>query len=44
MNPIFQNIAIAAIGIIAIAYLVRKYFWSPKKKSSNSCGNDSCGC
>jgi hypothetical protein len=44
MNIIFQNIIIAIIGLAAIAFIVKKYIWSPKKKNSKSCGNDGCGC
>jgi hypothetical protein len=44
MNVLFQNIIIGIIGLLAIAFLVRKYIWSPKKKNSKSCGGDSCGC
>lgn len=44
MTIIFQNIIIAVIGLIAIAFIIKKYIWSPKKKNSKSCGNGSCGC
>jgi len=44
MSVLFQNIIIALIGLIAIAFLLRKYAWSPKKKSDKACGNDGCGC
>ncbi|MFT5215073.1 MAG: FtsZ-interacting cell division protein ZipA [Glaciecola sp.] len=44
MSEIYQNIIVAIIGLIAIAFLIRKYIWSPKKKNSKSCGNDGCGC
>ena len=44
MNEVFQNIIIAVIGLIAITFLIRKYVWSPDKKSDKSCGNDGCGC
>ncbi|MCK0178699.1 FeoB-associated Cys-rich membrane protein [Flavobacteriaceae bacterium S0862] len=44
MSEVFQNIIITVIGLIAIAFLIRKYVWSPKKKSSKSCGSDGCGC
>jgi len=45
MNTIIQNIlAFSAVGL-AILYLVRKYIWSPKKKSAKACGgDDGCGC
>lgn len=44
MSEIYKNIIVAIIGLIAIAFLIRKYIWSPKKKNSKSCGNDGCGC
>jgi len=44
MSEIYQNIIIAIIGLIAIAFLIRKYIWSPKKKNSKSCDSDGCGC
>ena len=44
MSSAFQNIIIAVVGLVAIAFLVRKYVWTPKKKDSKSCGNDGCGC
>jgi F0F1-type ATP synthase membrane subunit b/b' len=44
MSENFQNIVIAVIGILALAFLVNKFIWSPKKKDSKSCGNDGCGC
>jgi FtsZ-interacting cell division protein ZipA len=44
MSVLFQNIVIALIGLVAIAFLIKKYIWSPKKKQSKSCGNKNCGC
>jgi FtsZ-interacting cell division protein ZipA len=44
MSEVTQNIIIGIIGLIAIAFLVRKYIWSPKKKKGKSCGSDGCGC
>jgi len=47
MNTIIQNILVFAALGIAVAFLIKKYFW---KKSSNTkkkaCGSDgtSCGC
>jgi len=44
MSELSQNISIGIIALLAIAFLVNKYIWSPKKKKSKSCGNDGCGC
>ena len=44
MSEIVQNIIIAVIGLLAIAFLVKKFVWNPKKKNNKSCGNDGCGC
>lgn len=37
-----QEMLAFGILILAIAFLVQKYFW--KKKSDKSCGNGDCGC
>ncbi|SEP78940.1 Virus attachment protein p12 family protein [Hyunsoonleella jejuensis] len=39
-----QNILVFSALAIAIVFLVKKFVWSPKKKSSKSCGIDDCGC
>lgn len=44
MNTIIQNILIFIALGIALTFLVRKFIWKPKKKSSKACGNDGCGC
>lgn len=44
MSEFFQNIIIGIIGLLAVAFLVKKFVWNPKKKKSNSCGSDGCGC
>jgi membrane protein implicated in regulation of membrane protease activity len=36
-----EIIAFVALAI-ALAFLVRKFFW--KKKSKKNCGDDDCGC
>jgi hypothetical protein len=36
-----EIIAFVALAI-AVAFLVRKFFW--KKKSKKNCGDDDCGC
>ena len=42
MNTIIQNILVfIAIGL-AIAFLIKKFFW--KKASKNACDKDGCGC
>ena len=43
MSEATQNIIIGIIGLLAFAFLIRKYIWSSKKKNSKSCGNDGCG-
>ena len=37
-----QEILAFTILILALSFLIRKYFW--KKKSDKNCGNDGCGC
>lgn len=45
MNTIFQNILVFGALAFALLFLIRKYIWSPKKKSSKACGgDDGCGC
>jgi len=44
MSEIVQNIIIGVIGLLAIAFLIKKFIWTPKKKKPNSCGKDDCGC
>ncbi|SEF55072.1 FeoB-associated Cys-rich membrane protein [Flavobacterium urumqiense] len=34
-------IAFVALAV-AVAFLIRKFFW--KKKSKKNCGDDDCGC
>ena len=45
MNTIFQNILVFSALVIALVFLVKKFIWSPKKKSTKGCGtDDGCGC
>jgi len=45
MSNTFQTIVIIIIAGIAVTFLVKKFIWSPNKKSnSKSCGNNGCGC
>ncbi|WP_218841829.1 FeoB-associated Cys-rich membrane protein [Winogradskyella ursingii] len=44
MNIIIQNILVFLALGLAFAFLIKKYIWSPKKKSANGCGTDDCGC
>lgn len=44
MSEVFQNIVIGIIGLLAVAFLVKKFVWNPKKKNNKSCGSDGCGC
>jgi len=42
MTPMIQEIiAFIALGI-AVAFLIKKFFF--KKEKSKSCGTDDCGC
>lgn len=42
MNTLIQNILVFTAILLAIGFLVKKFFW--KKKSNKSCGTDDCGC
>ncbi|PYE83203.1 attachment p12 family protein [Winogradskyella epiphytica] len=45
MNTIIQNILVFAALGFALLFLIRKFIWSPKKKSTKACGgDDGCGC
>ena len=45
MNALIQNILVFSALALALFFLVRKFIWSPKKKSTKACGgDDSCGC
>ena len=45
MNIIIQNILVFLTVALAIGYIIKKYFWSPKNKNTKACGgNDNCGC
>ncbi|WP_082048606.1 FeoB-associated Cys-rich membrane protein [Neotamlana nanhaiensis] len=44
MNSIIQNMLVTITVAFAVVFLVRKFFWKPKKKDSKSCGNQNCGC
>ena len=45
MSNTLQTIFIIILTGMAIGYLVRKFIWNPKKKSTaKSCGKDDCGC
>jgi hypothetical protein len=44
MNTLVQNILVFTALAIAIIYLVKKYIWSTKKKSSGGCATEDCGC
>ncbi|MDR9401675.1 MAG: FeoB-associated Cys-rich membrane protein, partial [Psychroflexus sp.] len=37
-----QEILVFITVSFAVGYLIKKFFF--KKKSSNSCGSDNCGC
>jgi hypothetical protein len=38
----FQEILVYVLVIVALGFLVRKFFW--KSKSKENCGDDGCGC
>jgi hypothetical protein len=38
----FQEILVYVVLIVALGFLVRKFFWKPKSKKN--CGNGDCGC
>ncbi|WP_445955476.1 FeoB-associated Cys-rich membrane protein [Yeosuana sp.] len=43
MTPFIQNVLAIAALIIAIGFLITKFFLK-KKKSKKGCGEDDCGC
>lgn len=44
MNDIIQNILVLTALTVSLVFIVKKFIWKPKKKTSKACGNDSCGC
>ena len=49
MNILIQNILVVLIFVLAVGFLIKKFFWKPsfspaKKKSTKSCGDSGCGC
>ncbi|WP_200831878.1 hypothetical protein [Aquimarina sp. AU474] len=50
MNILIQNILVILVVAVALGFLIKKFVWKPssitigKKKSSNSCGDNGCGC
>lgn len=50
MNSLIQHILVYLTVIVAIVYLVKKFFFSQfsfsgqKKVSKKACGQDGCGC
>lgn len=42
MNIIIQNTIAFTAVLLAVAYIMKKYFW--KKKAKKACGTDDCGC
>ncbi len=45
MNTIIQNILVFSALILALGFIIKTYFWSPKKKKTKVCGgDDDCGC
>jgi len=44
MNPFIQNVLAITALIIALVFLIAKFFWK-KSSSKKSCGgDDGCGC
>ena len=43
MTPIIQNILVTITVLLAVLFLVKKFFWK-KSKAKKACGNDDCGC
>jgi len=44
---LFQNIIVILIFIVALGYIITKFFWTPsflKKKDDSGCGSGNCGC
>ncbi|EDP70985.1 hypothetical protein FBALC1_00837 [Flavobacteriales bacterium ALC-1] len=44
MNTVIQNILVFSALALALIFLVRKFFWSPKKNPSKDCDTNDCGC
>nr|WP_152975581.1 FeoB-associated Cys-rich membrane protein [Lacinutrix himadriensis] len=42
MNTIIQDILVFSTVLLAVAFILKKYFY--KKKSKKACGTDDCGC
>lgn len=43
MNPFIQNILAIAALILALGFIITKFFLK-KKKSKKACGDEDCGC
>ncbi len=49
MNLLIQNILVLVVFVVAIGFLIKKFFWKPQisslnKKSPGTCGKNGCGC
>ncbi|NNC49396.1 MAG: FeoB-associated Cys-rich membrane protein [Flaviramulus sp.] len=44
MNTIIQNILVFSAIVLAISFLVRKFFWKRQSTKKNCGGDDGCGC
>jgi len=45
MNSFIQKALVATVFIVAVGFLVSKYFITKKPKNNKKdCGNGSCGC
>lgn len=43
MNPFIQNILAIAALILALGFIITKFFLK-QKKSKKACGDEDCGC
>jgi plastocyanin domain-containing protein len=43
MSTLIQNILVFIAVVLAIGFLVKKFFFK-KSKSKKACGTDDCGC
>ena len=46
MNDIIQNGLVLVVFIAALAFVIRKYFWTKKATANNKkgCSSSGCGC
>ncbi len=44
MNTIVQNILVVIAIVLALAFIVKKFFWKTTKSKKACGGEDGCGC